>query len=211
MNYLTKKGNKDGEHDRLLDTMNQSDEIGRLLKLMDWIESNNSDGKWNNLIDYLNGLEKPKLLNVLRYATNNNRDGIYDALIAKILGRKFNPKSLLEILHKYNRDGKFNQLIKYLEENPSITLDQLLDKMERENDDGKYDDLFEYLLGENDDYNPHPRKLREKLEDLISSGDYPDAKNHIKKEGIEDPYRLLDWLRENNVDGKYDDIIRDIE
>ena len=49
------------------------------------------------------------------------------------------------------------------------------------------------------------------MEDLISSGDYPDAKNHIKKEGIEDPYRLLDWLRENNVDGKYDDIIRDIE
>jgi hypothetical protein len=123
MNYLNKKGNKDGEHDRLLDTMNQSYEIGRLLKLMDWIDSNNSDGKWNNLIDYLNGLEKPKLLNVLRYATNNNRDGIYDALIAKILGRKFNPKSLLEILHKYNRDGKFNQLIKYLEENPSITLD----------------------------------------------------------------------------------------
>lgn len=211
MNYLNKKGNKDGEHDRLLDTMNQSDEIGRLQKLMDWIDSNNSDGKWNNLIEYLNGLERPKLLNVLRYATINNRDGIYDALIAKILGRKFNPKSLLEILHKYNRDGKFNQLIKYLEENPSITLDQLLDKMERENDDGKYDDLFEYLLGENDDYNPHPRKLREKLEDLISSGDYPDAKNYIKKEGIEDPYRLLDWLRENNVNGKYDDIIRDLE
>lgn len=211
MNYLNKKGNKDGEHDRLLDTMNQSDEIGRLQKLMDWIDSNNSDGKWNNLIEYLNGLERPKLLNVLRYATINNRDGIYDALIAKILGRKFNPKSLLEILHKYNRDGKFNQLIKYLEENPSITLDQLLDKMERENDDGRYDDLFEYLLGENDDYNPHPRKLREKLEDLISSGDYPDAKNYIKKEGIEDPYRLLDWLRENNVNGKYDDIIRDLE
>lgn len=86
-----------------------------------------------------------------------------------------------------------------------------MDKTERENDDGKYDDLFEYLLGENDDYNPHPRKLREKVEDLISSGDYPDAKNHIKKEGIEDPYRLLDWLRENNVNGKYDDIIKDLE
>jgi hypothetical protein len=107
-----------------------------------------------------------------------------------MLGRKYNPKSLLDLVKNYNKNGKWNDLEKFLENNPNATLDQVLEFMDRNNGDGKYDDLIGYLLGENDEYKTTPRKQRERLEDLISWGDVPEAENFVKKEGITDPFRF---------------------
>lgn len=62
----------------------------------------------------MNSLENPKLSDILKYASKNNKEGKYNPLLERILGRKLVPKKLMELLLIYNRKGKYDNLLKFL-------------------------------------------------------------------------------------------------
>lgn len=64
----------------------------RFLNILDWIYDENKNGVHDEIIDFLEGLENPKLSDVIKYITKNNHDGRYNPLLARILGRKMNSK-----------------------------------------------------------------------------------------------------------------------
>lgn len=208
--YISRKENKQN-FDDLKDLINQKDKRDRFLRLMDFIHENNNQGIFNDLLQYLDELENPRITDILKFATKNNQDGRYDPILARIIGRKINLKNLQDLLNKFNHGNKYDKIIKYLQDNPTTSIDKLIEELEKDNKDGKYNVLIRYIYGEGDDFVPSDQDNIKFLEDLINTGDYPEVRDQIKNQKKNDPYRLKTWLEKNNQDDKYNPFLKTIK
>lgn len=121
-----RNNNKNGRYDMLLDEINGKNKAKELDNIIDWIKNNNKDGRFNKLLNYISTLSKPKLTDILNFIHNDPDQGKYKELMKKIMNQPLTKNELLDSLIKFNKDGKFDDIISLIRKNPNMTMDQLV-------------------------------------------------------------------------------------
>lgn len=187
--FISRNENKHDFED-LKDLINQKDQKDRFLRLVNFIEETNDQGVFNDLLKHLKETEDPGMTELLKFALSNNEDGRYNPIIARIIGKKIDMKALKDLLMKYNRRNKYDNIIKYIDDNPNAPIDKVIEEIEKANIDGIYDVLIRYLYGNCDELTPSDQNHDLFLEDQIDSGDYLEVKEEIADKEKYDPQRL---------------------
>jgi hypothetical protein len=138
-------------------------------------------------------------------------DGKFDPLIAKIIGKKLSSKLLINILKRNNRSGLYNPIIEYLESNPLITTEELIEFVKKLNTDGRYNRLLDFILGVTDTLQEGGNDLEDELIRMKNTGNFETLFENISSKSINNPRSLLKYLESNNEDGKYDALINMIK
>lgn len=188
------------------------------LELMDVLETINEEPEeyGARIIDqYLNGdVDRPAgALGVMNWANKNNDEGDLDDVVEGIQEKLDDEgKDLLSELtdrtYKGNKNGKLRKALDNLNQKDfNNGLEDMMRYIRKNNDDGKYDDILNRMEDEE-----HPDL--ETLGNILSS-----MKGNKDAEKLLDLFNgktlsnqdLLDWLKNNNADGRYDDLIAALE
>ena len=106
-------------------------------------------------------------------------DGRFDPLIAKIIGKKLSSKLLINILKRNNRSGLYNPIIEYLESNPLITTEELIEYVKKLNTDGRFNRLLDFILGVTDTLQEGGNDLEDELIRMRNTGNFENLFENI--------------------------------
>lgn len=204
---LIKKHNKNGDLNGLIKKLN--DEKPKPSEdMLAYVNGCNIGGKFNGLIDFLKRKPNAKLSEILNYINNNNPDGRYNELLDVINGEILRPSRLLEYLKERNKDELFDELIKFMEANPNCKMTDIMDFIRTHNADGRYNPVLNYINNNGvEEYADEADVYFKFLSNARRRGEYPELFSYLEQNNMQDPEEILKYLKLNNKDGKYDDLI----
>lgn len=204
---ILKKHNKNGELNVLVKKLNDekpkpTDDV------LAFVNGKNVGGKFNGLIEYLKRKPNAKLNEILNYIHNNNHDGRYNELLDVINGEILKPSKLLEHLRAKNKDGIYDNLIAFIEANPECKMTDIMDFIRSHNGDGRYNPILNYINNNGvEEYADEADVYFKFLSSARRRGEFPELFKYLEQNTLQDPEEILKYMKLNNKDGKYDDLI----
>lgn len=204
-----RRDNKGGLLKPALDKLNQKDMKNAMQDIMKYIRDNNDDGKYDQILDDLAKVDHPDLNDLNNILLQHKGDPAVAKLIDLLNGKKLSNNDILEWLKANNADGRYDDIIKALEENPDMTRAELMKMIRDKNENGELDDLLNYITTEG---HVQPKSAWENFLDYLAkhrdNENFQEAYDYLDTHGLKDPYAFRDYLMSINDDGKYDEMIR---
>ena len=156
-------------------------------------------------------IRNPRLTDMVPFMTANNQDDRFDPLLDMINGNSFPTNRLLEFLLANNSDGKYDGLIDLLRKNPNADASTIADESRKFGPNSQLDDFLKFLgeggLGDNGPTDGDD-DLFKFLANSRKKNEYPEVLKAIEEEQIKDTTQLVDYLKANNKDGRYDPLLQ---
>ena len=195
-----------------LDKLNQKDIKNAMDDIMAYIRANNDDGKYDQILDDLSNVNHPDLNDLNNILNAYKAEPEIAKLVDLLNGKRLSNEDLLKWMKENNADGRYDDIIKALEENPDMSRAELMKLIRDKNENGELDDLLNFLTSEG---HVQPKSAWEKFLDYLAKhrDDEPlqQAYDYLDKYGLKDPSGFRDYLNSINDDGRYDEMIRLLE
>jgi hypothetical protein len=203
------RDNRGGLLKPALDKLNQKDLRNAMEDIMEYIRDNNDDGKYDDVLKELEYVNHPDLNDLNNTLQKYKADPNVAKLIDLLNGKKQSNEDLLAWMKANNADGRFDDIIKALEENPDMSRADLMKLIRDKNINGELDELLDFITTEG---HMQPKSAWDRFLDYLAKhkDDEPlqDAYDYLDKHGLKDPYAFRDYLNTINDDGRYDEMLR---
>jgi hypothetical protein len=211
---LIKAHNPKGELNELIDILDENPKDRLVKDILAYAKDNNKDGRFSEFLEAMRaGGRQPKLTDIVPYIAARNEDERFDPILDMINGNSFPVSRLLEFLMDNNKDGKYNDLINMIKNDPELPLSKILEAGRKYGPNSELDRFLKFL-GEGPTEADGPEDDDDDLFKFLANArkknQYPEVIKAIEEEGIKSTPELVDYLKKNNKDGRFNPLIEKV-
>lgn len=202
-----------------LDFFNQEDRPDTQKDVQAYLKWMNKNGEYDETLDKMAEKKGQGLSSALDVIREENEDP--DApemtdVLERVDEEGLSPENMLALLRKYNSDGKLDDMIRFLEDQPNAGVLEILAQANKLNKEGDLDDFITFVKTGGVD----PVRAGEFPEDPLFKiltkyrllGEFPEVFEALaRRPELCNPEALLEHLKAHNDDGRYDDLIDELE
>lgn len=211
---IVKSKNINNKFEDLLGVINEQEKSEHVDRLVQFMKDHNDSGIYTELLEIIKIKKNPKISDIITYIQANNKDNRFDKLLEQVNNPNISNEKIMQFMKSNNADGRYDEAIEYLRINPKSKLTDTIQFISSKNGDGKMDEVMTLINrggscetvgadNEADDLLKFMAKSRGKNE-------YAELFEYLDKNYIKDPETLLEYLRKNNTNGRYNELIEKV-
>lgn len=203
-----------GRYNDLIAQLDEAPKDKLVKDILEYAKNNNRTGKFSPFLEQMRLAKQPKLSDIVTAALADNQDEKFDPILEMINGNNFPVSKLLEYLMANNSTGKYDDLIGKMKADPDFPISKTLEDSKKYGPNSELDKFLKFL-GEGGN-------LREGLEDdgaddlfkflanARRKNEHPEVVKAIEEGKIKNTGQLLDFLNNNNKEGRYNELIQKV-